>query len=100
MLKITPETPTESNLLERYGVATVLRYRAVLAKPERGQKRRPGRSKPWFSESPRLTPGMKETIRRQYESGKSVAGLSASWAIPAAVVRDVLGLPPISPRRR
>lgn len=99
MLKITPQTPTESRLLEAYGLDCLIRYRAVLAKPERVKGRRKP-SKPWFSESPNLTPGMKRTIRRQYESGKSVAGLSASWAIPAAVVRDVLGLPQISPRRR
>lgn len=100
MLKITPETPTESNLLERYGVATVLRYRAILSKPERGQKRRTGRAKPWFSESPNLTQGMKETIREQFSQGRSVLSIAARWAIPTAIVRDVLGLPQISPRRR
>lgn len=100
MIKIVPQTPTEAHLLEAYGIACLLRYRAVMAKPERVNGRRKSPSKPWFSKSPALTQGMRETIREQYKSGRSVAAIGSRWAIPTAVVRDVLGLPQPPSRRR
>jgi len=88
--KIIPQTPTEQHLLDTYGVACLLRYRKVMSQPPRVGGSRRGSHKPWFSESPNLTPGMKATIKKQHAEGRSVASIAGRWAIPLAVVRDVL----------
>jgi hypothetical protein len=88
--KLIPQTPTEQHLLDTYGVDCLLRYRKVMSQPPKITGSRRGSHKPWFSERPNLTPGMKATIKKQHAEGRSPASIGARWAIPTALVREIL----------